>query len=92
MRVPRAGYCEASGKSAGGNGLDGLSIGCDHNGVFYLTGSLAELRLFHCHMTTAQRVQTEVNRRPSTYRARSPGPAAPPVAPSRPSRPSPTRV
>ena len=53
------GYCEASGKTAGGNGLDGLSIGCDHNGVFYLTGSLAELRLFHCHMPTPMRVQTE---------------------------------
>ena len=53
------GYCEASGKSAGGNGLDGLSVGCDHNGVFFLTGSLVELRLFHCHMPTALRVQTE---------------------------------
>jgi len=53
------GYCEASGKTAGGNGLDGLSIGCDHNGVFYLTGSLSELRLFHCHMATPQRVQIE---------------------------------
>ena len=30
------GYLEGSGKSAGSNGLDGLSIGCDHNGVFYL--------------------------------------------------------
>jgi len=53
------GYCEASGKSAGNNSLDGLSIGCDHTGVFYLSGSLAELRLFHCHMPSAQRVQTE---------------------------------
>ena len=55
-----AGYCEASGKTVGGNGLDGLSVGCDHNGVFFLTGSLAELRLFHCHMPNAQRVQAEV--------------------------------
>jgi len=53
------GYCEASGKTVGGNGLDGLSVGCDHNGVFFLTGSLAELRLFHCHLPNAQRVQTE---------------------------------
>lgn len=53
------GYCEASGKTAGPNSLDGLSIGCDHNGVFFLTGSIAELRLFSCHMPTAQRVQTE---------------------------------
>lgn len=33
------GYCEGSGKSAGSNGLDGLSVGCDHNGVFYLVRS-----------------------------------------------------
>ena len=42
------------------NELDGLSIGCDHNGVFFLTGSLAEIRLFHCHLPMAQRVQIEV--------------------------------
>jgi len=53
------GYCEASGKSVGANVLDGLSLGCDHNGVFFLTGSLAEMRLFHCHVPSAQRVQTE---------------------------------
>jgi len=53
------GYCEASGKTAGSNDLDGLSLGCDHNGVFFLNGSLAEIRLFHCHIPTAQRVQTE---------------------------------
>ena len=53
------GYLEGSGKSAGSNGLDGLSIGCDHNGVFYLTGALAELRLFHCHIPNLQRIQTE---------------------------------
>ena len=64
------GYCEASGKSAGGNGLDGLSVGCDHNGVFYLTGSLAELRLYHCHMSSEQRVQAEV-RAPSPPAARA---------------------
>jgi len=43
------GYCEASGKSAGPNALDGLSIGCDHNGDFFLTGSIAEIRLFASH-------------------------------------------
>lgn len=53
------GYCESSGKTCGGNGLDGLSIGCDHNGVFFLTGSLAELRLYHTHISTPQRVQAE---------------------------------
>ena len=53
------GYCEASGKTAGANSLDGLSIGCDHNGVFFLTGSITELRLFSCHLPAAQRVQTE---------------------------------
>lgn len=53
------GYCEASGKNIGCNSLDGLSIGCDHCGVFYLTGALAELRVFGCRMEPAQRVQTE---------------------------------
>ena len=53
------GYCEASAKNVGNNKLDGLSIGCDHNGVFFLTGALAELRLFHCHMASTQRIQTE---------------------------------
>ena len=32
---------------------------CDHTGVFFLTGMIAELRLFSCHLPTAQRVQTE---------------------------------
>ena len=53
------GYCEASGKNVGANPLDGLSLGCDHTGVFFLTGMIAELRLYSCHMPTAQRVQTE---------------------------------
>ena len=53
------GYCEANGKSVGSNKLDGLSIGCDHNGVFFLSGAIAELRLLHCHIPTAQRVQME---------------------------------
>jgi len=53
------GYCEASGKNVGANVLDGLSIGCDHNGVFFLNGALAEIRLYHCHMPNAQRVQCE---------------------------------
>ena len=54
------GYCEASGKTGGGNGLDGLTLGCDHNNVFFLTGSVAELRLYHTHVASAQRIQTEV--------------------------------
>ena len=37
------GYCEATGKNVGSNTLDGLSIGCDHNGIFFLHGALAEL-------------------------------------------------
>jgi len=53
------GNCEASGKNVGSNSLDGLSLGCDHTGVFYLTGMIAELRLYNCHMPAAQRVQTE---------------------------------
>jgi len=55
------GYCEASGKNVGSNSLDGLSIGCDHNGIFFLTGSLAELRLFRCHLSTRMRVQIEAS-------------------------------
>ena len=35
------GYCEASAKNVGNNKLDGLSIGCDHNGVFFLSGAIA---------------------------------------------------
>lgn len=53
------GNCEASGKNVGSNSLDGLSLGCDHTGVFFLTGMIAELRLYNCHMPAAQRVQTE---------------------------------
>ena len=36
------GVREASGKNVGNNRLDGLSIGCDHSGVFFLIGSVAE--------------------------------------------------
>ena len=53
------GNCEASGKNVGSNSLDGLSLGCDHTGVFFLSGMIAELRLYNCHMPAAQRVQTE---------------------------------
>jgi hypothetical protein len=35
---------EATGKNVGNNRLDGLSIGCDHSGVFFLMGSVAEVR------------------------------------------------
>ena len=54
---------EASGKSVGANGLDGLSLGCDHNGVFFLQGSFAELRLFRSHVPPAQRIPMEVPKR-----------------------------
>ena len=53
------GLLEASGKSVGNNALDGLSIGCDHNGVFYLHGALAELRLFKSHLPQHHRTRIE---------------------------------
>mmetsp|Transcript_25819 Transcript_25819/g.78500 ORF Transcript_25819/g.78500 Transcript_25819/m.78500 type:complete len:356 (-) Transcript_25819:758-1825(-) len=53
------GVREASGKNVGNNRLDGLSIGCDHSGVFFLIGSVAELRLFSIHLSPEQRVQVE---------------------------------
>mmetsp|Transcript_49360 Transcript_49360/g.106910 ORF Transcript_49360/g.106910 Transcript_49360/m.106910 type:complete len:340 (-) Transcript_49360:1257-2276(-) len=55
------GFCEASGKNVGNNSLDGLSIGCDHNGIFFLIGSLAELRLYKCHIPPQQRIQLEAS-------------------------------
>lgn len=75
------GCCEATGKNVGNNVLDGLSIGCDHNGIFFLNGSLAEIRLYHCHLPTAQRVQTEVRICPHTH-SLSKAFSAPCVAPS----------
>ena len=53
------GFCEATGKNVGTNSLDGLSIGCDHGGIFYLTGAIAEIRVFSCHLSAADRVQIE---------------------------------
>mmetsp|Transcript_43499 Transcript_43499/g.143969 ORF Transcript_43499/g.143969 Transcript_43499/m.143969 type:complete len:344 (-) Transcript_43499:398-1429(-) len=56
------GFCEATGnKSVGSNLLDGLSIGCDHNGIFFLIGCVAELRLFRRNLSTAHRVQIEAS-------------------------------
>lgn len=55
------GYCECSGKPIGANALDGLSVGCDHNDVFFLQGAIAELRLFHCRLPFTHRVQTEAS-------------------------------
>lgn len=55
------GYCEASGKNVGANSLDGLSIGCDHNGIFFLIGSLAEIRLYRTHIPPQQRIQLEAS-------------------------------
>ena len=52
---------QASGKSVGANELDGLSVGCDHSGVFFLTGALAELRVFATHLQPLQRVQIEAS-------------------------------
>jgi hypothetical protein len=53
------GVCEASGKSVGANGLDGLTLGCDHTGVFYLHGAIAEVRIFRYAMPPQLRVATE---------------------------------
>jgi len=53
------GRCEGARKTVGGGTLDGLTIGCDHSGVFHLRGSIAELRLYHCHLQAAERTQTE---------------------------------
>jgi len=53
------GRCEGAGKSVGNGSLDGLSMGCDHSGVFHLKGSIAELRIFHAHVAPAERSQTE---------------------------------
>ena len=73
------GYCEASAKNVGNNKLDGLSIGCDHNGVFFLSGAIAELRLLHGHIPTAQRVQMEaaLARRYGLVLVRADAPTAP---------------
>ena len=49
-RYSQCGRCEGSGKSVGRGCLDGLTLGCDHSGVFHLKGSIAELRVFHCHL------------------------------------------
>jgi len=53
------GRCEGSGKNVGTGPLDGLTIGCDHSGVFHLKGAVAELRLFHCHLQMDERSRTE---------------------------------
>ena len=37
--------------------MDGLTIGCDHSGVFHLRGSIAELRLYHCHLQVRQQAE-----------------------------------
>ena len=53
------GLLEASGKTVGGGRLDGLRIGNDHTGTFFLRGAIAELRLFSCHLQPAPRAQLE---------------------------------
>ena len=57
------GRCEGAGKSVGNGSLDGLTIGCDHSGIFHLKGAVAELRLFHSHINPLERSQTEAVRR-----------------------------
>jgi len=53
------GVREASGRSVGTSGLDGLRVGCDHTSTFFLKGAIAELRLFSCHLSEASRSQIE---------------------------------
>lgn len=53
------GVREASGRSVGTGGLDGLRVGCDHTSTFYLKGAIAELRLFSCHLSEPSRSQIE---------------------------------
>jgi len=53
------GRCEGAGKNVGNGSLDGLSMGCDHSGVFHLQGAIAELRLYSAHIDPAERSQTE---------------------------------
>jgi len=53
------GRCEGAGKTVGNGSLDGISMGCDHSGVFHLKGAIAELRLFHSHVEPSERSQTE---------------------------------
>ena len=53
------GVLEASGKSPGTAALDGLRIGCDHTGTFWLRGAVAELRIFSRHLTEQPRRQLE---------------------------------
>ena len=58
------GYCEASAKNVENNKLDGLSIGCDHNGVFF-SRRHRQLRL-----------PTATSRRRNACRWKPPSPAA----------------
>jgi len=53
------GVKEASGRSAGSSPLDGVRLGCDHTGTFFLKGAVAELRLYSCHLADGPRSQME---------------------------------
>jgi len=53
------GVREASGRSCGTSELDGLRLGCDHTQMFFLKGSVAELRLYSCHLADGPRSQME---------------------------------
>ena len=53
------GVCEARGRSVGSSALDGLRLGCDHTSTFFLKGSVAELRLYACHLGDGPRGQME---------------------------------
>ena len=53
------GIKEAGGKAVGHAHLDGIRIGCDHTGTFFLTGMMAELRIFSCHLCPTLRAQLE---------------------------------
>ena len=53
------GVREAHGKTVGSSSLDGLRIGCDHTSTFFLKGSVAEIRLYSCHLGDGPRAQME---------------------------------
>jgi len=53
------GIKEAGGKAVGHAHLDGIRIGCDHTGTFFLTGMMSELRIFSCHLCPTLRAQLE---------------------------------
>lgn len=80
---------EATGKNVGNNRLDGLSIGCDHSGVFFLMGSVAEVRVAGSYTAFPTPDPPPLSR---TLRASQPHPPCPAAsAPDEPQPPPPFR-